>query len=137
MSKTKKQSQEQQTFEEWMISRATPTELGNVLSCLASGDFSVDAIMREAYEAGIAANEAVCGIPARKIRQGELFRKVRGQQVYMMISGEHLGIIDFRGQDRRLAVNAKGNAIKIDRCARVVRCEEKEWFAAKRLPQSE
>ena len=152
MSKTKETKQ--QTFEEWMHGlqgMASASELSHVLAALARGDFgaagcwlaqtekpacdtSVEGLMRKAYEAGVAANEAVCGIPASRLKWGDLFRKVKGKQVYMMMCTQHINIMDI--YNRRIAVNAKGNAIKIERHARVVRCEESEFFPAKNIPYS-
>ncbi len=135
MSKKK----ESRSFEEWMSQVVTSEEVSQKflhlsrLSRLSRFNISdLEAWQREAYEAGRASAEAVVeGIPACNLQIGDLFRKVHGKQVYILISSVHL--VSFDAHPPLFAVNAKGNPIRLSDEARVVRCKERDFFAAKKL----
>lgn len=128
MNKTK-----QMTFEEWSNQDVAPGVFRTWLSLMMTRDVvAVEAAMKDAYESGAKSAADVHGVAASSLDKGDFFRKLNGQQVYMLFSTEHLLPIS---RQYHFGVNAKGNLIKFVDHMRVIKCTEKDWFAAKMLPK--
>jgi hypothetical protein len=120
------------TFDEWSKQDISPGEFLDWLAFMKSRSATdLCSAMREAFEAGRAAAVQDAGVPVGTLSKGDVFRKVGGTQVYLKMTKQHLNIIDPAG--RCIAVNAKGNPIKMHPHKRVTICDESEFFPAKGL----
>ena len=113
---------EAKTYEKWAAEGGEMVgqqEFGEWLSRMARG----------AFEAGVEAGRKTGGVAVGRLAAGRMFSRPAGQQVYMVVDSYRLGDVS----DWVIAVNAKGNTVKLHPCERVSRREDSEFFPAKEI----